>query len=112
MAWEMQRHMYSQVASSLFYAALKEDDTLDREKLEGWYIEQRLDMNNLDVDSQVRALKDDLKYHSNDALIHEIAEVAIETATTTNGAWEFYLDSSLHTSVPWCSEDQHLTYYS
>jgi len=43
-------------------------------------------------------------------LLQEIADKAVEYATTTNGGHEVYLDS--HTSIPWCSEEEYQTYWS
>jgi len=42
-------------------------------------------------------------------LYHGLSTIAEEKRTTTNGAWEFYLDS--WTSIPWCSDEELQAYY-
>jgi hypothetical protein len=43
-------------------------------------------------------------------LMHELVEQVKAYATTTNGGHEFYVDAWM--TIPWCSEEDKLIWYS
>lgn len=107
MAWEMQSQFYELVEPSLFYYC----EEWGHDRLTYLYVEQRL---NEDF-TNVGALKAEAELMSYEAMLRAVAEYAIEVATTTNGAHEFYcarMDGQLFHLVPFCSDEQSLAYYA
>jgi hypothetical protein len=119
MAWELQQHMHSYIAPSIYAAAQNEDDP--KLWLARRYADQRwnaqadaADETGEDIVSggadkaEYDALVADALGMPEDVLIDAIAEFAIEHGATTNGGWEVYLDG--WTSIPFCSEDEKLAW--
>lgn len=107
MAWELQRQMYDRIAPSIFKVWQEARDTVPC-WLNKRYADQRWDYE--DGDEAYDALVAKARGMSEDTLIREIAEKAVEYSTTTNGSFEVYLDD--FTSIPWCTEDEYLTWVS
>lgn len=98
MAWEMQHHMFAHIGPSIV-SHLDGNCESDEDKRE-WLIE-RLEEYGADVYPE-SAL---------DCLVDCLCDYVVETATTTNGAFEFYVDSEGYTTIPWCSDDEMLAFY-
>ena len=109
--WVLQTHMHSWVAPSIL-ASLTNSTESDEEsvaQLRSWYVDQRLPDDDCDEDDIAR-LQGEAAMLDASVLLQDIADMAIEYGSTTNGGHEVYLDS--HTSIPWCSEDEYHTYWS
>ena len=109
--WELQRHMHSWVAPSILASlAHNTENTAEAvTQLRDWYVDQRLRDDDFDEDDIAR-LHGEATMRDASTLLQEIADKAVEYATTTNGGHEVYLDS--HTSIPWCSKEEYQTYWS
>ena len=101
MAWEMQQHMFSYIRPSI------DQFCKDHCSLVELYVETCVD-GALDG-KYVRAVN--ACWHlSREAMIDAIASLAETNATTTNGAFRFYVDD--HTTIPWCTEEEYQEYWS
>jgi len=109
--WELPTHMHSWVAPSILASLAHNTENSDEAitQLRSWYVDQRLPDDGFDEDDIAR-LRGEAAMRDATTLLYEIADKAVEYATTTNGGHEVYLDS--HTSIPWCSEEEYQTYWS
>ena len=100
MAWELQTQAHERIAPSIHYASLEENEPLQ------WLCERWADQRWDEETGQAGYYKlvDDAKGRHADQLVQDIADFAIEGATTTNGGYEVYLDG--WTSVAFCTDDQ------
>jgi hypothetical protein len=103
MAWEMQRDMHSLVAPSIFVEAQTRDDPM------AWLAQcwaNTVWEKGDDWDAIIRSAVDD----GEQAITSQLAQAAIEYATTENGGFAFYLNAHGDT-VPWCSDDELGAWY-
>lgn len=98
MAWEMQHNMFSRIAPSIL-AHL--EGNCDGEQGQREWLLERLEEHGADVWAK----------SSLDSLIDSLCVYVADVATTDNGGHEFYVDSEGYTTIPWCSDDELLTFY-
>ena len=108
--WELQRIMLSWVAPSIYKEAMAQGSLKDALLwLAKRYADQR--WNEGDTQERYEELVDRaIETMDGYLVVDALAELAIEYSATTNGGHEVYLDA--YTSVPWCSEDEMLAWYS
>ena len=92
MGWELQEHMHEYIAPSIA-AYCRENGYL---------------LSDLCADTIVALTVDTGK--GPEEIMNALVEQVKEYATTTNGGHEFYVDG--WTSIPWCSEEDMLLWYS
>ena len=107
MAWELQQHMHSWVAPSVHKAASEHEDP--HEWLALRHADQRWD-SDTGTEGYNKLAEYARSHLSYDVLVRDIADHAVEYSTTTNGGWEVYLEE--WTTVPWCTEDDMLSWYA
>lgn len=109
MAWELQSQYHQYIPPSIAKAAEAEDDP--HQWLATIFANQRWNEDH-GYDAYDRWVDKGLDLPQ-DVLIDAITEHAInEVSAVTNGSWEVYLTRGGWDSVPWCSDDELLEWWS
>jgi hypothetical protein len=111
MAWELQSDMAGLIRPSVESYLLSHDDAATEAGRILCYQRSEGEMDIASIERLQAECDDDVERLGLDWAIGAISDHAEQVATTSNGAWDVYLDSEGWCEVPFCSDEKAQEYY-